>query len=52
MQDLTKIQLLLIKNWEKRNKQLKTVVLDSMVGLDDLETLEALAKVRKGVAYG
>lgn len=44
---MTAMQMKLVSNWERKNIPLSEVIKNSLVGLDLLETLEALAWVRK-----
>lgn len=47
MNDLDYHQNLLITNWQKKYFVLSQLVLDSLVGLSIIDTLEVLAKFRK-----
>ncbi|HEO7922167.1 TPA: hypothetical protein VBN14_001751 [Streptococcus agalactiae] len=48
MNELEHFQKLLVSNWQKRNFKLSNLVIDSLVGLSDIDTLIVLAAVRKG----
>lgn len=47
MNDLDFHQNLLITNWQKKYFALSQLVLDSLIGLSIIDTLEVLGKIRK-----
>lgn len=51
MQELDRIQQLLVNNWQRKYYRLSDVLVASLVGLTVSDTLTVLAKIRKGM-YG
>ncbi|QBX24075.1 hypothetical protein Javan174_0009 [Streptococcus phage Javan174] len=51
MTELDSIQQLLVKNWQRKYYQLSEVVINSLVGLELIDTLVILAKARKDRAW-
>lgn len=47
MKELDSIQQLLVSNWQRKYYQLSEVLINSLVGLTVVDTLEILAKARK-----
>ncbi|WP_269088902.1 hypothetical protein [Streptococcus suis] len=39
----------LIANWQKKNYQLSQLIVDSLEGLDEWETVLALGEIRRGM---
>lgn len=48
MNELEHYQRILVTNWQKRNHKLSEIMIDSLVGLTEIDTLIILAAVRKG----
>ncbi|WP_181729022.1 hypothetical protein [Streptococcus suis] len=47
MKELDSTQQLLVSNWQRKYYQLSEVLINSLVGLTVVDTLEILAKARK-----
>ncbi|HEL1741326.1 TPA: hypothetical protein TXT54_001963 [Streptococcus suis] len=51
MKELDSTQQLLVSNWKRKYYQLSEVLINSLVGLTVVDTLEILAKARKDKAW-
>ncbi|HEM2987979.1 TPA: hypothetical protein U1B14_001533 [Streptococcus suis] len=51
MKELDSTQQLLVSNWQRKYYQLSEVLINSLVGLTVVDTLEILAKARKDEAW-
>ncbi|HEM3505211.1 TPA: hypothetical protein U1B13_001165 [Streptococcus suis] len=51
MKELDSTQRLLVSNWQRKYYQLSEVLINSLVGLTVVDTLEILAKARKDEAW-
>ncbi|MGG6739281.1 UNVERIFIED_CONTAM: hypothetical protein QE602_08605 [Streptococcus suis] len=51
MKELDSTQQLLVGNWQRKYYQLSEVLINSLVGLTVVDTLEILAKARKDEAW-
>ncbi|MFX3747855.1 hypothetical protein ACJBQZ_10765 [Streptococcus suis] len=51
MKELDSTQQLLVANWQRKYYQLSDILINSLVGLTVIDTLDILAKARKDKAW-